>query len=81
MSVEEPSTSFSKCHTIVALLFSFMKFHECLRFPVFSQILIMKQQCKKLWIVSEVDVKKVFWFGLGWWFFFFLKGEEMEDLL
>lgn len=59
---------------------------------MFSRVLIMKQQCKQLWIVSELDVMRgfcfvlvlwvlVFWGGFLFFFSFFLKGEETEDLL
>lgn len=61
--------------TVVALLFSFIKFHECLKFPVFVHIPILKQQCKKLWIVSEFDVMRIFWCGI-FFFLVFSKGGE-----
>lgn len=49
---------------------------------MFSQALVMKQQGKTLWTVSEPDVTRGVWFGVLVWFFsFFPKGEETEDLL
>lgn len=54
----------SKHCTVVAFPFSFMRFHECLQFSVFSQVLIMKQQHKKLWIVPELNAMRVLSFGL-----------------
>lgn len=42
---------------------------------MFSRVLIMRQQCKQLWIVSELDVMRVFCFGFvgfgGVFLFFF----------
>lgn len=50
-------------------------FMNAFRFPVFSRVLIMRQQCKQLWIVSELDVMRVFCFGFvgfgGVFLFFF----------
>lgn len=71
----------SKYCTIVALAFSFIRFHECLHFAGFSQVLIMKQQHKKLWIVPELNAMRVISFGLVVWvFFLFLKGKETGDV-
>lgn len=50
----------SKYCAIVTLPFSSMMFHECLQFAVFSQVLIMKQQHKKLWIVPELNAMRFF---------------------
>jgi len=69
-AVRGGATPASKCCTVLAFVFSFMEFHECLRFPVFSQVLITKQQREQLWVVSELDVMRVVWFGFGFWGFF-----------
>lgn len=49
----------SKYCIIVAFPFSSMRFQECLQFAVFSRVLIMKQQHKKLWIVPELNAMRV----------------------
>lgn len=71
----------SKYCTIVAFPFSSMRFLEYLQFAVFSQVLIKKQQHKKLWIVPELNMMRVLSFGLAVWVFLFLKGKETGDVL
>lgn len=60
----------SKYCAIVALSFSSLRFHECLQFAVCLQVIIMKQQHKKLWIVPEPNAMRVLSFGLVVWGFF-----------